>query len=94
MIVLTALFWLASVWPSATMASAGAETAEEILTAARENPRNIGNCYHFKNCLGETIGNTWIEDPKFCGPLGGQSWRNADGRCFNLRERPYSDETE
>jgi hypothetical protein len=31
-----------------------------------------------------------VEDPAFCGPLGGKSWKDFNGRCHNLREGPYS----
>ncbi|MDR2459702.1 MAG: hypothetical protein LBE38_02805 [Deltaproteobacteria bacterium] len=62
--------------------------SEDFLFAARPNPYNIGNCYQYKNCLGESIGNMWIADPKFCKPLGGKSWMNAQGRCLNFPDGP------
>ncbi|MDR1164900.1 MAG: hypothetical protein LBO66_03340 [Deltaproteobacteria bacterium] len=57
-----------------------------FVPAARPNPLNIGNCYQYKNCLGESIGNMWFDSPFFCKPNGGKSWRNNLGRCFNLPE--------
>jgi hypothetical protein len=62
----------------------------EIIIAARPNPYNRGNCFQWKNCLGETMGNMWIEAPNFCGPLGGKSWKGEDGRCINLMEPPWN----
>ncbi|MDR2349058.1 MAG: hypothetical protein LBF41_00330 [Deltaproteobacteria bacterium] len=52
--------------------------------AARPNPYNIGNCYQYKNCLGESIGNMWFDNPVYCKPVGGKSWMNNRGKCFNF----------
>jgi hypothetical protein len=60
-----------------------------ILLAARPNPYNRGNCFQWKRCLGETIGNMWIEDPQYCAPLGGKSWKSEEGKCINLMEPPW-----
>ncbi|MDR2613379.1 MAG: hypothetical protein LBG06_11400 [Deltaproteobacteria bacterium] len=59
-----------------------------IAPAARPNPYNLGNCYQYKDCLGESIGNMPIADPEYCKPLGGKSWRNPEGRCFNFPDGP------
>jgi hypothetical protein len=61
---------------------------EDYLYAARPNPYNIGNCYQYKNCLGESIGNMWISNPEFCKPLGGKSWMDRTGRCINFPDGP------
>jgi hypothetical protein len=60
------------------------ELHDILLFAARPNPYNIGNCYHYKNCQGESIGNMWINVPDYCKPIGGKSWKNHEGRCFNF----------
>lgn len=60
-----------------------------ILPAARPNPFNRGNCYQWKGCRGETIGNMPMEAPDYCGPLGGKSWRAEDGRCLDLPVQPW-----
>jgi hypothetical protein len=31
-----------------------------------------------------------VDDPQFCGPLGGKSWKDFDGRCLDLKEGPRS----
>jgi hypothetical protein len=62
----------------------------EIYLAARPNPFNRGNCFQWKKCLGETIGNMWIASPEFCGPLGGKSWKGQDGQCIDLLDVPWS----
>jgi hypothetical protein len=62
----------------------------KLLFAARPNPFNRGNCFQWKKCLGETIGNMWVDSPEFCGPLGGKSWKSRDGRCIDLLEVPWS----
>ncbi|MDR2386684.1 MAG: hypothetical protein LBE80_03745, partial [Deltaproteobacteria bacterium] len=56
----------------------------QVLMAARPNPYNRGNCFQWKKCLGETIGNMWVDTPEFCGPLGGKSWKGRDGKCLDL----------
>jgi hypothetical protein len=61
----------------------------EILMAARPNPYNRGNCFQWKQCLGETIGNMWVDSPDYCGPLGGKSWKGQDGVCIDLMETPW-----
>jgi hypothetical protein len=55
-----------------------------LFPVARPNPYNIGNCFQYKNCLGESIGNMWFWDPSFCKPAGGKSWKNEEGKCFNF----------
>ncbi|MDR1040947.1 MAG: hypothetical protein LBR80_12455 [Deltaproteobacteria bacterium] len=59
-----------------------------VVPAARPNPYNLGNCYQWKNCLGESIGNMPIDSPEFCKPIGGKSWMNPQGRCFNFPDGP------
>jgi hypothetical protein len=63
-------------------------TQNDLQHIARFNPYNIGNCYQYKNCLGESIGNMWFYNPDFCKPAGGKSWKNNLGRCFNLPDGP------
>jgi hypothetical protein len=60
----------------------------DLVPAARPNPYNIGNCFQYKGCLGESIGNMWFWDPAFCKPVGGKSWKNAEGKCFDLPDGP------
>jgi hypothetical protein len=60
----------------------------DLIPVARPNPYNIGNCFQYKNCLGESIGNMWFYNPDFCKPAGGKSWKNNLGRCFNLPDGP------
>ncbi|MDR1576945.1 MAG: hypothetical protein LBT86_01770 [Deltaproteobacteria bacterium] len=60
------------------------------LPIARPNPYDRGNCYQWKRCLGESIGSMPVERPEFCGPLGGKSWKDFDGRCLDLKEGPHS----
>ncbi|MDR1658550.1 MAG: hypothetical protein LBT47_13565 [Deltaproteobacteria bacterium] len=64
-----------------------------VLVAARPNPYNRGNCYQWKKCLGETIGNMWVPTPGYCGPLGGKSWKGEDGACIDLLPTPWSFES-
>ncbi|MDR3205082.1 MAG: hypothetical protein LBV23_10145 [Deltaproteobacteria bacterium] len=66
-----------------------AQTDRSLLLAARPNPYNRGNCYQWKNCLGESLGNMLVETPEFCGPLGGKSWKSEEGECVNLLETPW-----
>jgi hypothetical protein len=61
-----------------------------ILLAARPNPYNRGNCFQWKKCLGETIGNMWVATAGYCGPLGGKSWKDQQGRCIDLADPPWS----
>jgi hypothetical protein len=72
--------------------SDAADRAGDVLTAARPDPRNIGNCFQWKKCLGETIGNMWVDSPEFCGPLGGKSWKAFDGSCLDLLDAPWEDD--
>ncbi|MDR0549969.1 MAG: hypothetical protein LBI10_11260 [Deltaproteobacteria bacterium] len=64
----------------------------KIIPVARPNPYDRGTCYQWKGCRGESIGAMPVDDPKFCGPLGGKSWRDFDGRCLDLNEGPRSAE--
>ncbi|MDR2454984.1 MAG: hypothetical protein LBE49_00095 [Deltaproteobacteria bacterium] len=57
--------------------------------AARPNPYNLGNCFQWRGCRGETIGNMPVPVPDYCGPLGGKSWRSLDGRCVDLPSQPW-----
>ncbi|MDR0356207.1 MAG: hypothetical protein LBJ64_10825 [Deltaproteobacteria bacterium] len=68
------------------------QTDGEILLAARPNPYNRGNCFQWKRCLGESIGNMWVDSPDFCGPLGGKSWKGRDGKCLDLMDVPWEDD--
>jgi hypothetical protein len=63
-----------------------------IIPAARPSPYNRGNCFQWKKCLGETIGNMWVDSPDYCGPLGGKSWKGQDGRCIDLMDAPWEDD--
>jgi hypothetical protein len=72
-----------------------ADSALEIvptIPVARPNPYDRGNCYQWKRCLGESLGSMPVERPEFCGPLGGKSWKDFDGRCLDLEEGPRSTE--
>ncbi|MDR1487380.1 MAG: hypothetical protein LBT62_05240 [Deltaproteobacteria bacterium] len=96
-IVLAAAFFVVSFAPPSQSSSKPAskpapESAadEVVIIAARPNPYNRGNCFQWKKCLGETIGNMWIETPEYCGPLGGKSWKGPDGRCIDLVNVPWS----
>ncbi|MDR2352392.1 MAG: hypothetical protein LBF22_04380 [Deltaproteobacteria bacterium] len=79
LLLLTVLLGIAGDYPA---------TQPNLQFAARPNPLNIGNCYQYKNCLGESIGNMWFHSPEFCKPNGGKSWKNREGRCFNLPDGP------
>jgi hypothetical protein len=93
------LFLVFCLWAMAALQSPAGQYARpgpaitwqgRALLAARPNPQNRGNCFQWKRCRGETIGNMWIGDPGFCGPLGGKSWKAPDGRCLDLLEAPWS----
>ncbi|MDR2141063.1 MAG: hypothetical protein LBR11_04620, partial [Deltaproteobacteria bacterium] len=47
----------------------------KIIPIARPNPQDRGNCYQWKGCKGESIGAMPVDNPEFCGPLGGKSWK-------------------
>jgi hypothetical protein len=74
----------------APIALAFGEGEPRLLRAARPNPKNRGDCYQWKRCLGESIGNMPIEAPEFCRPLGGKSWKSPEGRCVDLPAPPWS----
>jgi hypothetical protein len=63
-----------------------------VLPVARPNPYDRGTCYQWKGCLGESIGSMPVDRPEFCGPIGGKSWKDFDGKCHNLPQGPLKTE--
>ncbi len=53
---------------------------------------DLGNCYQYSLCRGDSIGNMWVHAPKFCATLGGKSWMNENQQCFELVPGPYGTE--
>jgi hypothetical protein len=85
---LAALLMLALAAASAGHLPPPCDGGPVLAPAARPNPYNLGNCFQYKNCLGESIGNMPIDRPEFCKPIGGKSWMNPQGRCFNFTDGP------
>jgi hypothetical protein len=69
-----------------------AASEPRLWPVARPNPYDRGTCFQWKGCTGESIGAMPVDDPQFCGPLGGKSWKDFDGRCLDLKEGPRSSE--
>ncbi|MDR1037203.1 MAG: hypothetical protein LBT40_11755 [Deltaproteobacteria bacterium] len=88
MIRLAVLLALALASPTASPVPPPCGGGPAVAPAARPDPRNRGNCYQYKKCLGESIGNMPIDSPEFCKPIGGKSWMNTQGRCFDFPDGP------
>ena len=54
------------------------------LALAQRKPYDIGNCYQWKGCRGDSIGNMWMYDPDRCKAMGGKSWMDETGQCHDL----------
>jgi hypothetical protein len=80
---------LAGSCPSGFSGLKGEGAEFRLWPAARANPYNLGNCFQWRGCRGETIGNMPVPVPDYCGPLGGKSWRSLDGRCVDLPSQPW-----
>ncbi len=58
------------------------------LVLAQRKPYDLGNCYQWKGCRGDSIGNLWTYDPDRCKAIGGKSWMDESGRCYDLPDGP------
>ncbi|UQZ88287.1 hypothetical protein C4J81_03315 [Deltaproteobacteria bacterium Smac51] len=65
-------------------------TADEMaglagrMVLAQKKPHDPGNCFHWKGCKGDSIGAMWTFDPDRCKAIGGKSWMDEAGECYNL----------
>ncbi|MGL4209372.1 MAG: hypothetical protein ACRCTY_08290 [Candidatus Adiutrix sp.] len=55
---------------------------------AQRKPHDLGNCYQWKGCRGDSIGNMWVATPELCARLGGKSWMDTRGQCQNITPGP------
>ncbi|MDR1080137.1 MAG: hypothetical protein LBQ79_04065 [Deltaproteobacteria bacterium] len=85
---LAILLMLALAAPAASPVPPPCDGGPEVVPAVRPDPRNRGNCYQYKKCLGDSIGNMPMDSPYFCKPVGGKSWKNPEGRCFDFPDGP------
>jgi hypothetical protein len=88
---------LGLIWALVFLAISASVRAEmsppaETVPIARPNPYDRGTCFQWKGCKGESIGAMPVDRPEFCGPLGGKSWKNFDGKCVDLPEGPRASE--
>ena len=65
-----------------------AQSLPEPAPKNKKKDYDRGNCFHWKNCEGESIGNMWMHDPYFCKTYGGKSFMDQNGTCFNLPDGP------
>lgn len=68
--------------------AAGAETASPALLAQLK-PHELGNCFQWTGCRGDSIGMQWVHAPEFCGAMAGKSWMDQSGQCHDLPEGPW-----
>lgn len=60
---------------------------------AQRKPHDIGNCFQWVGCRGDSIGRMWVHAPEFCGSMGGRSWMDESLQCHNLEgSRAYATE--
>jgi hypothetical protein len=51
---------------------------------AQRKPHDIGNCFQWVGCRGDSIGRMWVDSANICKSLGGKSWLDQNGRCHDL----------
>lgn len=66
--------------------------ADILLLAQQRKQYDRGNCYQWKLCRGDSIGNAWVGDPCFCSIQGGRSWMDTRGKCHDLIDGPFGTE--
>ena len=86
--LLTVLFCL---FPAAAGAGEplrpAAEESWPILLAQRK-AHDLGNCFSVRNCKGDSIGMMWVDFPDYCKSMGGRSWMDQYGKCYDLPPGP------
>ena len=65
---------------------------EATIVPAQRKQYDQGNCYQWKKCRGDSIGNAWVHDPCFCSIQGGRSWMDRTGKCHDLLDGPFGTE--
>ena len=65
---------------------------DEALLLAQRKQYDKGNCYQWKFCRGDSIGNAWVHDPCFCTIQGGRGWMDKTGKCHDLLDGPFGTE--
>ncbi len=71
-----------------SFAASGGLAASSV-QVARLKPHELGNCFQWKGCRGDSIGMQWVHAPEFCGAMAGKSWMDPNGRCHDLPEGPW-----
>ncbi len=90
---LLAVFLLLSVWAAAAgRAQPPSSSVDHPLLVAQKRPHDRGNCFQWKGCRGDSLGQMWVHAPEFCAILGGRSWMDQNGRCHNLPDGPRATE--
>ena len=64
--------------------------AETLLLLAQRKPHDRGNCFQWKGCRGDSIGMLWVHAADYCKTMGGKSWMDVDGQCYNLPDGPHN----
>ena len=86
--VLAWIAWLAFVLPVEPAGRGWPETAEAPeagFLCVQRKPYDRGNCFHWPDCRGESLGAMWVHAPEFCAAMGGRSWLDEEtGRCHDL----------
>ena len=64
-------------------------SAAPSVQLAQLKPHELGNCFQWKGCRGDSIGMQWVHAPEFCGAMAGKSWMDPTGKCHDLPEGPW-----
>jgi hypothetical protein len=88
-----AIFLLLSLWPAGGggLAQPAARPSAPLPMAQRKS-YDLGNCFQWKTCKGDSIGMLWVHAPEFCATMGGKGWMDEGGRCHSLPEGPIRTE--
>ena len=86
--LLTALFCLipAMAWAEGPLPPATDDGGPVLL--AQKRPHDWGNCFRVPGCKGDSIGMMWMDFPDYCKSMGGRSWMDQYGKCYNLPDGP------
>jgi len=80
-------------FPALALAAALFQLAAGPEALAQRKPHDIGNCFQWAGCKGDSIGRMWVHAPEFCGSIGGRSWLDESLLCHDLTDsRSYATE--
>lgn len=88
--IIMMLLWLFSAEALADIPIEQATDYDVPLLMAQRKSHDLGNCFSVSGCKGDSIGMMWVEFPDYCKTMGGRSWMDRDGKCYDLPAGPHN----